>query len=307
MKILIRVLLVAVVFFALAVAAVGFFADGAARRVIERGGSYALGVPTTLGGADIGIFSGHFGLSELAVANPEGFAGEHFFTLDAAGLELSLGQMSAEEIRVPELSLDGVFVELARSGGETNYGKILEHLEGLKSGAEEPATGGEEAEGEGGPLLVFDRIVIRNVEARVSLIPIGGDTVRIPVYIEEFVLTDVGADGSGVTVAQVFDQVIRALLYTVIKTAGDVLPADLIQDLGGRLGDLDALGIDVTGLVSAEVAGKAVELGADFGELGARLEGALGGEGGDPEAGLGKKVEDAVEGLGGLFGGKPDD
>ena len=47
--------------------------DAFAKKGIEAGGTYCLGVPTTLDSANIGIVSGMFGLQGLTVANPEGY------------------------------------------------------------------------------------------------------------------------------------------------------------------------------------------------------------------------------------------
>ena len=56
--------------------------DAIARAGIERGATFALGVPTTLGSANIGILSGEFTMSGLDVTNPEGFDGDYFLQLD---------------------------------------------------------------------------------------------------------------------------------------------------------------------------------------------------------------------------------
>ena len=47
----------------------GFFADGLAKKGIEAGGTEALGVETTVGGCNVGFFSGTFSLEDLAIAN----------------------------------------------------------------------------------------------------------------------------------------------------------------------------------------------------------------------------------------------
>lgn len=305
MKTLLRLAFALGLLAVLCLAGLGYFADGAARAAIERGGSYALGVKTTLDSADLGLLSGEFGLSGLAVENPEGFGGEHFLTLGEGSLELSLGDMSQDEVRVPQLALSGVFVDLERKGGKTNYGVILENLERFQAGG----PSGDE-DGVPGPSIVFDRIVITDVEARVSLIPIGGGVTQVPVHIDEIVLEDVGADGSGVTVSQAFDIVLRAVLTTVVTVGGDLIPLDLLEDLGGQLGDVAALAGDLTGGLSASVGGVALDLGEGLGGVVLGVGGALGDAGGAVLGGVGEGLGGAVEGigagLGGLFGGKKD-
>ena len=50
-------------------------ANKVARVAVEKGGTYALGVQTTLNDASIGVLSGRFGMSGLRVANAQGFPG----------------------------------------------------------------------------------------------------------------------------------------------------------------------------------------------------------------------------------------
>lgn len=63
------------------IAAVGMAADSIARRGVEAGATYALGVDTKLAGANVGIMSGSFDMQGLRVANPQGFKSDTFMSL----------------------------------------------------------------------------------------------------------------------------------------------------------------------------------------------------------------------------------
>ncbi|MEQ9616895.1 MAG: hypothetical protein RLN60_02550 [Phycisphaerales bacterium] len=58
--------------------------DTLAKHGIERGGTYAMGVETTVDSVDIGIFSGTFEMNGFRVANPEGYARPSFLDLGNA-------------------------------------------------------------------------------------------------------------------------------------------------------------------------------------------------------------------------------
>ena len=73
MKKLIKLVAVLLILLVLATVAVALYIDTIAKTAIERGATYALGVETTLGSADVGLLSGTFSMGDLTVANPAGF------------------------------------------------------------------------------------------------------------------------------------------------------------------------------------------------------------------------------------------
>src|SRR5688572_21900868 len=87
-------------------------ANSLARKGIETGATYALGVDTSLGSARVGIFSGELGLSRLDVHNPDGFQSHHFLELGHGGVAVTLPTLLKDTIEVPRFSLDAMNVYL---------------------------------------------------------------------------------------------------------------------------------------------------------------------------------------------------
>lgn len=266
-----------------AVVAVVFVSiDAIARAAIERGSTYALGVPTTLGSANIGILSGEFTMKDLDVANPDGFDGDYFFQLDEGFVAVSLGSLRQDTVEIPTLALTGVRMNLQKKGGRANYTVITENLKRLESGE----TAGEERnraeeDGERGKNFMIHEIVIRDVHVTVDVLPIGGELTRIEIPIEEVRLTEIGSET--LTTAEVTSRVIKMILAAVVKN-GAKLPADLVDDLGGALRGLADLGnIDISQI--ADIAGTADTIGKKIETVG-------------------KSVDDALKGLGSLLGDK---
>ena len=251
--------------------------DAIAKAAIERGSTYALGVQTTLGSADIGIFSGEFRMKDLDVANPEGFTSDSFFTLGEGFVAVSLGSLRQDTVELPTLALDGVQMNLEKKGSSSNFGVITDNLKRFESGD----TGQPGDPAEPGKNFVIREIVITDIDVTVDLLPIGGTLKRIEVPIEEVRLTDVGTDG--LTTAEMTALVIKAIMAAVVANAGE-LPADLVNDLGGALGDLASLKeLGITQSVDIKELKEAQDVA--------------------------KSVDDAIKGLGGLLGGgkKSDD
>ncbi len=304
-KLVKRLLIVAVVLALLVIGAIVaaiMSINSLAKRGIEAGGSFALGVPTTVQAVDIGLFSGQFGLSGLNVANPAGFAAPQFLGLDKAGVAVSLGSLNQDVVELPSLSLDGIKVNLERKGDGGNYQVILDNLKkatGGGSGAKpaEPApSGGKEKK------FVVRDLLITNVRVELSLLGAPGavgealnKATNVPVTVEKIELKNVGKTGegvagTGVTMGQLTSIIVQAVLSAAAEKGGGLFPADILTDINGRLTDLGGLkdiGMAVNGQVAeaAKKAEQAVKGAVDEGK---------------------KAIDDVKKGLEGLIpGGKP--
>lgn len=233
MKVLVRVVVGLLLLLLVAGVAAFLFVDSLVVKAVEHGGTHALGVETRLADASIGITSGEFGLSGLAVANPPGFELPSFLELRAANLELPLSTLMEEHITIPALTLEGIVLDLERNASGTNYGLILENLQRFESGeAPEP----EEGPAEPGKKFTLKRLVIRDVRANVNLLPAGGELTKLSLAIPEIVAEDLGND---MTLSQICAVVVKLLVQGAIQAGGGVLPADLLEDLRGRVAGLE--------------------------------------------------------------------
>ena len=229
----------------LLVVVIGLFLslDALAKAAVEHAGTSALGVATRLESADIGVFSGEFRLRGLTVANPEGFAEEHFLALDEGHIELSLGTLMGERIEAPLLELSGVSLALETSPAGTNYGVILDHMgsgRNERAGEGGPRPSGED--GGSGKTFVIDRILIRDVEARLRLSAAGLGT-GVTIGFDEIELSDVG--GREYTIAELAGLIVRTLLAAVARSGE--LPPELTGVLERSLIEHGPVPFRVTG------------------------------------------------------------
>jgi hypothetical protein len=283
MKRLIKVLAGLVVVVVLLVVVGFFFLDSLAKTAIERGATYALGVQTTLGSADVGVFSGDFRMNDLHVANPEGFdTNKPFLQLGEGYVAVSLGSLRQDTVELPALTLTNVQMSLEKKGSKSNYGLIAENLKRLESGGGEPAPKKEADEGKA---FVIKEVLLKDVNVEVDMLPIGGELSRMKVPIKEIRLTDVGTKKS-VKMGELTDVIIKAILAAVIANGSD-LPGDLTKDLDGTLNGLSDLG-DM-GIKSAFELGKVEDLTKNVESISKQLDGAT------------KGVEDLGKTVGDLF------
>jgi hypothetical protein len=294
MKLLIKLVGGLVVLLVVVAVAILFAIDAVAKGAVERGATYALGVETTLGSADVGIRRGEFGMEGLRVANPEGFTSDHFLTLGSGEVAVSLGTLRQETVELTRLMLSTIDLRLEKSAAGSNYGVIIDHLKGLRSESQDDSA----PDSDSGKLFVIREVLISDVNVEVELAPGGAALTRVQVPIDEVRLTDVGTGGGtkrGVRLSELTEVIVQALLSAVASNAAD-FPADLVNDLGGSLQGLDslaALGIDasfksgdeIISLVDEEAV-KTLQEATDVGED------------------LADEIGKTIDGIGELFGGK---
>lgn len=273
--------------------------DTIAKKAIEAGGSYATGVDTTVASTDISLMGGTFQMTGFDIGNPDGFESPHFLGMQETRVALSVGSLTQENIRLPELTLRKIDVYLEGSGQNANYNQILNNLKRFESG-DKPKEAGKE-DGGSGKTFVIDVLTIDGVEVNVAGIPgiaqaVGDVTVNVP----KIELNGVGSQG-GLSIAELIDLIVKTVLSATIEAGGGVIPADVLNELGSGLAGLESLGdLGITAI--GDVGDVAGEIGEEATKV---IEGAA------EEAG--KAIDDAAkgieEGLNDLLGGgkKKDD
>ncbi|MBA4028272.1 MAG: hypothetical protein C0475_03930 [Planctomyces sp.] len=286
------------------------FIDSLAKQAIERGGTAALGVKTTLGSADVGVLSGRFALSGLNIDNPPGFKAPAFFSLGSGAVAVSYSTLQEPTVVLPELTLSTIRVWLERSSGATNYGAILDNLkkfQGTPSGGSGAGAGSGSGSGSE-TKFVISELVIRDVSVSIDMAGFPGPAGEIvnkaaslSIPVEEIRLQNVGQTGSGVggtgvTMGELTGIVLQAVLGAVQDKAGGALPPFLTQDLGLALSGLRSLkDLGIESVVKIADPGALKELVE--GQLGQAVQGiqdAAAGAAKQATEGLGNAVKDAL-------------
>jgi len=280
MKLVLKLIAVLIILLLIAVLAVFFYVDAVAKSAIEKGATHALGVETTLDGADVGVLKGQLTMTGLTVANPEGFDRESFLQLGEGFVDVSLGSLRQDTVQVPLLTLDHVSLNLEKKGGQANYKVIIDNLKKQESGE---ATGDRGS----GKQFIIQELVITDVNVEADVFGVGGNLDRARVPIREIRLTNVGKNGADSS--ELTNVIMKAIMAAVLANGAD-FPADLVNDLGGSMQGLTSLAdMGVDG--SFDVGGQMTDLAT----------GALE----EAKKNVGKGVDEAVKkGLGGLLGGE---
>jgi uncharacterized protein involved in outer membrane biogenesis len=244
-SILLIVLLAAGLFAAL------YYVNDLVKLGVEKGGTVALGTKTSLQSADVGLFSGKAALSNLTVANPDGFKAPEFFSLGSAAAAVSLNSLRSDVVEVPSIELSTIRVALERKDGRTNYKVILDNLAKLPTGSGK--SGGSDTPGK---KFIIRDLKINDAKVTVDMLdtPIPLGSLVVP--IDRIHLSEIGTASKGLPLADIAGIVIRAVLGTASANGQGIIPADILGDLQsqlGALGSLDQLGVNVQAQVGAEL------------------------------------------------------
>ena len=237
MKKIKRLLLVIVLLVIVAVVAVVLYADKVTKYSVETAGTYALGVETRLGEADLSLLTGSVALHDLEVDNPADFETDKILDCGLCSTQVEVGTLFSDTITVKTIKLEDVKITFEQKGLQSNFDVILKNIEKLQKKDSTP-TGTKPKKGPGKNVRV-DKIEIINASADLKLMPIPGKVDVIPVKLAPIVIENLSTgDDQAVMLATVIQKVFMALAEGILESGVD-LPDQLRKALAGSLGSLE--------------------------------------------------------------------
>lgn len=215
---------------------VGMFGGQLLGKGVEKGGTMALGTPTTVGGASLNVLSGNVGLKDLQVKNPAGFEADHAFKVGSIDVQTDLGSLTSDTIVIDEILIASPVITVEINQNGTNLGALMDRL----GKAEEPSTPTEPKEG--GKKMKIGKLVIEAAEVNLvqSLLLKKPATLTLPTLTMENV-------GEDVSMAELIEKVLGLIMTAVSEAQVDgqlkgllkgKIPGDLKKQLDGAVGDL---------------------------------------------------------------------
>ena len=302
MKTAIKIIAVLFVLFIALIIALVIFGLGAidkgAQAAIEYGGTYAMGVDTSVETVDVAITKGTVEMGELNIANPEGFDTAHFFTLANTSAEVDLESISSDTIIVPSVVLRGIDVILDKGQDPSNYNQILENLARFESDETAPADPSKE-----GKKVIIKSLILEDINIHIANMPgvslLAGD---VAINIPQIELQNIGEKES-MNASDIFGLVVKTVMAAAVEAGGGIIPGDVLGELGNGLSGLTSLGdMGINAITDLDLDGALGNVGEQLNQATQDVQGAV-----DDVA---NDVTDAVDGaadkLKGIFGGKKE-
>jgi hypothetical protein len=234
-KILVIVLAVIMALLAALVVGIGAFGGSLVKKAVVMAGSSALKVPVTLSDADLSILGGKVAMRGLEIDNPPGYQHDKLLKLKEGFVEVQVGSLLSDTVRIRQIRLDGMDLVLEQKGLSSNLQDLIHNLP--KSDVpkdKEPA----------GKKLWIDVLEIRNVKVEAKLLPIPGKADTIPLKLSTIRMTDLGRDGTMDTAA-LTGRILLAIAGGIVEQGSGLLPKDLIGGMGSALGKTAEVGKQV--------------------------------------------------------------
>ncbi len=291
MKKLIRIALALVLLLVIGVAVLYVYRNSLIRSAVESQANTSLGVKTTLGSANLGLFGGTLSLGDLKIGSPNGYKADQMFTLNELGLGVNYGELRKEPIHVSKLVIDKPRAVLEYVNGKFNFQALVDQMGGSKTpDNKEPVK------------LIIDELTVKDatVEVRAPMIPAAIPPISIP----SVTLKQVGnGDGNenGAAIKDVIGATMSALAASAanspeLKKFGNIdqLLKDQAQQAMSKVQkELGQQVQAITGNITGEL-NKAIG-----GDVGKTLQGVTGGK--DPA----KAIDEGLKGI--IPGGKKSD
>jgi len=235
MKLFRRLVLIGLVLLLLGGGAALLFLDPIVRSAIEKGGTAAAGVPTTLDKADASFFSGTFGLEGFVISNPQGFGPKPFLALKGARARWQNGSILSDTLLIDEFALEGLELNLDRTGANNNWDKILDSMKRL-SGGSQPEKPAQPASGESGRSVTMKLITIQNTHCSLHLAGQPAMNGTLEVDVPAIRIENLRSNGSTAEIAgKLTKAVVEAVLKQSLSSGQGIFPGDVLKELEGGL------------------------------------------------------------------------
>lgn len=198
--------------------------DPIVRSATERLATSALGVPTTLGEADVS-FGGSARLENFEIGIPPGYQEPRSCRFDRFDASVRIGSLFGDVVEVPNVEVVKPDLTIEFMGTKSNWSVLMDNLS-----KDRPKTPQEE-ESKKKFRIARLRVEGATVRFRSDLLAGGARSVTLPA-IE---LQNIGTAEDAATMSEVLATLLQALASEAMKQGHGVLPAELLKSFNAEV------------------------------------------------------------------------
>ena len=236
-KLIIRVVLVVLVLFVVAVGVSIYCLGSLVKKGVETVGPQITGTEIKLDSATLSLLSGSGRLKGLLVGNPEGFKTASAIKVGAVSLGVAPRSVFSDKVHVKEVRVEAP--EITFEGGlkGNNLSRLLDNVQAATGGSEKTSTASP-SKAASKKLQVDDFVISGGkINLSVDLSVLGGRSATVS--LPEIHLTNLGTGPDGITAAELTAKVLKEMLQASIPAAekavadlGKKGAADLLKNAG---------------------------------------------------------------------------
>src|SRR5256712_2714207 len=218
MKSLLKVGVIVVLLFIVALTMIGVYFNSMIKAGVEAVGPRITGTTVKLDAVDLSPFSGQGRLKGLVVGNPPGFQAERAFKLADAKVKVDLKTALSDKLIIEEILIDGPEITYEAGPSGSNLSKIQQNVAAFdKSVAPKDAAESKSQKKDPTQKKVqINHFIVKNGQVNLSASMLKGKalTVRLP----DLHLRDIGKESGGVMVQQAAAEVLMAINKSVVQS-----------------------------------------------------------------------------------------
>ena len=224
-----------------------FFAGGwVVKTVINHHSERLTGLDISVAGAEVNFLSGQFSLSNLAIANPEGFESPNAALIKNVQITLQPETLTKDVVVVDLFAVDGLRVQFEGDMGSNNVQEIQKILAQKVEKNDHDDHGHEEHEHADEELKEQKKVAIRQLSITDTSVAfnLGGMKEGVNVPVSDIQMTNIGTADKGATAQEVLDKILLPLFENLHRAVIESLsnPQNLIDKMKGKVGGvLDGL------------------------------------------------------------------
>lgn len=190
------------------------------------------GTAFRIDGMELNAYSGRFSFKGIELENPQGFSERIFLKVENLDVVADMETVTSNVVVLEEVTIKGVFVSYVSNNGVNNVDQITENASRLnekdeKADAASDSQSGKEGAAKDEPADAGVKVVIRRLNVSDASVKLAMFTLPVPAIT----LTDVGEKSGGVTLTELGNQLLGAIM-SAVGSAKDGLGA-----LGTLLGN----------------------------------------------------------------------
>lgn len=239
-----------------------FYADRIVQIGVEKVGTTALGVDTTLRSVDLSITSGSLGMQNLKIANPPGFETPEMMNMGELTTAVDMNSVFSDTIRIEKIKIADLQITVEQKGLTSNIQAIMDNIKKNQGPAQPRQKTQEPPKDLSQKKLRVDRIEITDARAWIKLLPLPGQKDVLEVKLAPIVIEGASSDDNQAVMAvAIMQKIVLAVIEGTIKAGGDVLPKDFANGLNASLKDTQKLVGDLG--KALQDTGKTIKEGGD--------------------------------------------
>jgi uncharacterized protein involved in outer membrane biogenesis len=243
MKKLVRIFLVLVLLLIVAGVLAVFFIGNIVKRGVEKVGPMVTKVSVKLDAANISVFNGSGELKGFVLGNPAGFKSSEAVKVGTISLSLVPKSVLGDKVVIHSIKIEGPEINYETDLKGDNLRRIMDNISsGEKAPSKQPGESKPTEKSKGAQRkLQVDEFVITGAKVHATAPIVGTYTVLVP----EIKLPPLGQGPEGITVAELSQKVMSAVLEAASKAAADGLSkagkegaGDMLKKGASGIGDL---------------------------------------------------------------------